>query len=106
MMEASEIAGPFAREAVEAAVANREEVVPELLRILGEIVGRAEQLDDEGDGMAHIYAMFCWRSFVRFALILLWFGWRLFPVKSWIPCAGTSSPKTSARSWRQSAAAT
>jgi hypothetical protein len=70
MMEASEIVcqfeqmtGRFAREAVEAAVANREEVVPELLRILDEIVGRAERLDDEGDGMAHLYAMFLLAQF-------------------------------------------
>jgi hypothetical protein len=70
MMEASEIVCPFeqmtgrfAREAVEAAVANREEVVPELLRILGEIDGRAERLDDEGDDMAHLYAMFLLAQF-------------------------------------------
>jgi hypothetical protein len=70
MMEASEIVcqfeqatGRFAREAVEAAVANREEVVPGLLRILGEIVGRAEQLDYERDDMAHLYAMFLLAQF-------------------------------------------
>jgi len=70
MMEVSEIVcqfeqatGWFAREAVEAAVANREEVVPQLLRILGEIVERAEQLGDEGDHMAHIYAMFLLAQF-------------------------------------------
>jgi Protein of unknown function (DUF1186)/SEC-C motif len=70
MMQASEIVcqfeqanGRFAREAVEAAVASREEVVPELLRILGEVIGRAERLDDEGDHMAHLYAMFLLAQF-------------------------------------------
>jgi Protein of unknown function (DUF1186)/SEC-C motif len=70
MMEASEIVsqfeqvtGRFAREAVEAAVASREEVVPELLRILGEVIGRAERLDDERDHMAHLYAMFLLAQF-------------------------------------------
>jgi hypothetical protein len=44
--------GRFARAAVEAAVARREEITPELLRILAETVDRAAQLDAEGDYMA------------------------------------------------------
>jgi Protein of unknown function (DUF1186)/SEC-C motif len=70
MMEASEIVcqfeqanGRFAREAIEAAVANREEVGPELLRILDETVERAAQLDGEGHYIAHLYAMFLLAQF-------------------------------------------
>src|SRR5215470_16365308 len=56
-------AGKFERAAVEAAVARREEVTPELLRILEETVDRAVQLDAEGDYMAHLYAMFLLAQF-------------------------------------------
>jgi hypothetical protein len=72
------IAGKFPRAAVEAAVARQEEVTPELLRILGETVDRAAQIDAEGDYMAHLYAMFLLAPFreirayplvVRFALL-------------------------------------
>src|SRR5712692_7661930 len=85
MMEIPEIlrqferaTGRFARAAVEAAVARREEVVPELLRIMDETVARAAELDAEGDYMAHLYAMFLLAQFretrayplvVRFALL-------------------------------------
>src|SRR6266849_5108738 len=55
--------GKFARAAVEAAVARREEVAPELLRILEDTVDRAAQLDAEGDYMAHLYAMFLLAQF-------------------------------------------
>jgi hypothetical protein len=55
--------GKFARAAVEAAVAHREEVTPELLRILDDTVNRAAQLDAEGDYMAHLYAMFLLAQF-------------------------------------------
>jgi hypothetical protein len=55
--------GKFARAAVEAAVARREEITPELLRILEDTVDRAAQLDGEGDYMAHLYAMFLLAQF-------------------------------------------
>src|SRR5947199_9032638 len=55
--------GQFARAAVEAAVARREEITPELLRILKGTVDRAAQLDAEGDYMAHLYAMFLLAQF-------------------------------------------
>jgi hypothetical protein len=55
--------GEFARAAVEAAVAHREEITPELLRILEDTVDRAAQLDAEGDYMAHLYAMFLLAQF-------------------------------------------
>ncbi|MGA2711913.1 MAG: DUF1186 domain-containing protein [Bryobacteraceae bacterium] len=55
--------GKFAVAAVEAAVARREEVTPELLRVLEETVDRAEQLDAKGDYMAHLYAMFLLAQF-------------------------------------------
>src|SRR6266571_9480024 len=70
--------GQFARAAVEAAVARREEITPELLRILKGTVDRAAQLAAEGDYMAHLYAMFLLAQFrelrayplvVRFALL-------------------------------------
>jgi hypothetical protein len=55
--------GKFARAAVEAAVAHREEVTPGLLRILEETVDRAAQLGAEGGYMAHLYAMFLLAQF-------------------------------------------
>jgi hypothetical protein len=55
--------GKFERAAVEAAVARREEVTPELLRILEDTVDRAAQLDAEGGYMAHLYAMFLLAQF-------------------------------------------
>jgi hypothetical protein len=55
--------GKFARAAVEAAVARREEVTPHLLRILEDTVDRAARLGDEGDYMAHLYAMFLLAQF-------------------------------------------
>jgi len=55
--------GKFARAAVEAAAARREEITPELLRILEETVDRPRQLDAEGDYMAHLYAMFLLAQF-------------------------------------------
>ena len=55
--------GGFARAAVEAAVARRGEITPELLRVLEETVERAPQVDAEGDYMAHLYAMFLLAQF-------------------------------------------
>jgi hypothetical protein len=55
--------GKFPRAAVEAAVARREEVTPNLLRILEDTVDRAAELDAEGDYMAHLYAMFLLAQF-------------------------------------------
>ena len=42
----------FARAAVEAAVARREDITPELLRVLEDTVNRASQLDAEGRGLS------------------------------------------------------
>src|SRR5262245_23623071 len=55
--------GTFARAAVEAAVAHREEITPDLLRILEDAIDRAAQLDADGDYMAHLYAMFLLAQF-------------------------------------------
>lgn len=57
--------GEFEREAVEAAVANRDEIIPELLTILEEIADPdfAADLDSDGDYMAHLYAMFLLAQF-------------------------------------------
>jgi hypothetical protein len=70
--------GKFAKDAVETAIAQREEVAPELLRVLEETVDRAEEFAGDGGYMAHLYAMFLLAQFrearayplmVRFALL-------------------------------------
>jgi hypothetical protein len=55
--------GKFPRAAVETAMARREEVTPELLRILADTVDRARQLEAETGYMAHLYAMFLLAQF-------------------------------------------
>jgi hypothetical protein len=57
--------GKFKREAVEAAVARRDEITPELLLVLEEIADPelAAGLDDDGEYMAHLYAMFLLAQF-------------------------------------------
>jgi hypothetical protein len=59
------LTGRFEREAVEAAVARREEVTPELLGVLEKIADpdQAYQLDIEGDYMAPLYAMYLLAQF-------------------------------------------
>jgi uncharacterized protein YecA (UPF0149 family) len=57
--------GKFKQEAVEAAVAHREEIIPELLRILEEIADpvQAARIDAQGEYMAHLYAMYLLAQF-------------------------------------------
>jgi len=55
--------GRFPRAAVEAAITRREEITPELLRILRESAERAAELAAEGKYMAHLYAMFLLAQF-------------------------------------------
>ena len=55
--------GRFPRAAVAAAVDRREEIVPELLRILEGALERAVQLDAEGDYLAHLYAAYLLAQF-------------------------------------------
>lgn len=57
--------GKFEREAVEAAVARRDEIIPELLLVLEEIGDPelAAGLDADGEYMAHLYAMFLLAQF-------------------------------------------
>ncbi|MGB6743969.1 MAG: DUF1186 domain-containing protein, partial [Terracidiphilus sp.] len=59
------VTGKFEREAVEAAVARRDEVIPGLLHALEEIADpeRAVQIDAEGDLMAHLYAVYLLAQF-------------------------------------------
>ena len=57
------ITGKFEQAAVEAAVARQEEIVPELLRIMDDTVERAEELDAEGNYMAHLYGMYLLAQF-------------------------------------------
>ena len=55
--------GKFPRQAVEAAVTRREEIIPELLRILDDTNARAEQLREDNSYFAHLYAMFLLAQF-------------------------------------------
>jgi len=57
--------GKFKREAVEAAVARRDEIIPELLHVLEKIADPelAAGLDADGGYMAHLYAMFLLAQF-------------------------------------------
>lgn len=48
---------PFPREAVEAAVARRDEITPHLLRIVEDTTARAAELAKDEEYMAHLYAM-------------------------------------------------
>lgn len=57
--------GSFPQAAVEAAVARREEITPELLRILEDTIDRAAQLDAQGPYIAHLFAMFLLAQFRR-----------------------------------------
>ena len=64
--------GPFPKAAVEAAVDRREEIVPELLRILEETIARPMEVS--GDCMVHVYAMFLLAQFreVRAYPLFVW----------------------------------
>ena len=55
--------GTFPRRALEEAVANREQIVPALLRTLEYAEQNAEALLEQEDYMAHIYAMFLLAQF-------------------------------------------
>jgi hypothetical protein len=57
--------GKLEREAVEAAIARRDEIIPKLLRVLEEIADPelADVLAADGDYMAHLYAMFLLAQF-------------------------------------------
>jgi hypothetical protein len=55
--------GRFPRAAVEAAMAHRDEITPELLRILEDTVTRPQEIADQENYMAHIYAMFLLAQF-------------------------------------------
>jgi hypothetical protein len=57
--------GKFKQEAVEAAVAHREEIIPELLRILEEIADpvQAAEIDAKGEYMAQLYATYLLAQF-------------------------------------------
>jgi hypothetical protein len=54
--------GTFPREAVAQAIAQREAIIPELLRVLAEAQHNIEDLP-ESDSMAHIYAMYLLAQF-------------------------------------------
>ena len=56
-------AWPFPQEAVEEAVARREDITPELLRILEDTIDRASELAKDPEYGAHLYAMFLLAQF-------------------------------------------
>jgi hypothetical protein len=55
--------GNYEREAVEAAIAQREAITPALLRILEELPARADEPAAADEYMAHLYAMFLLAQF-------------------------------------------
>lgn len=55
--------GKFQRKAVQAAIANREQITPELLAILEYATANAEVLLDRPNYMGHLYAMFLLAQF-------------------------------------------
>jgi Protein of unknown function (DUF1186)/SEC-C motif len=55
--------GELPRPAIEAAMEHREEITPELLRILADTIDRATQLQEDRDYMAHLYAMYLLAQF-------------------------------------------
>ena len=55
--------GRFAREAVEAAIEQREAIIPHLLEILTDTVRRAEELSKEEHYFAHMYALYLLAQF-------------------------------------------
>jgi len=55
--------GQFPREALQAAVERREEITPELLTILLDAIERAEEIRNDPQYMAHVYALFLLAQF-------------------------------------------
>lgn len=69
--EFEEFNGKFAQAAVEAAVARREEITPELLRVLEDTVERAAELAGIANTWPICMPCSCWRSSARPAPIRL-----------------------------------
>jgi hypothetical protein len=63
LRQLARVSETFPRAAVEAAVAQREEITPDLLRILEDAVDRAPELDADCDYIGHLYAMFLLAQF-------------------------------------------
>jgi hypothetical protein len=55
--------GKFQRKAVQAAIANQEQIIPELLAMLEYTTQNAEALLDRPNYMGHLYAMFLLAQF-------------------------------------------
>jgi len=55
--------GPFPRQALEAAIANRDEVIPELLNILEYTATHVHQVSDELEYMGHLYSLYLLAQF-------------------------------------------
>jgi len=80
---------------VEAAVARREEITPELLRILDDTVKRAAELGAEVDYMAQLYATFLLAQFREVRAYPLVARFALLPSGSWRPCAAANWTESS-----------
>jgi hypothetical protein len=91
--------GRFAQTAVEAAVARREEITPELLRVLEDTVDRAAELDAEGGYMAHLYAMFLLAQFREARAYSLVVRFASLPGDGATPVNGSTPPRPPSRAW-------
>ena len=78
--------GTFPREAVAQAIAQREVITPELLRVLAEAQHDIEDLP-ESDSMAHIFAMYLLAQFREPRAYRHWFS--LMGIAKCRRCAGT-----------------
>lgn len=61
--ELARLRGRFPRAAVEAAIAQQTTITPELLRILEETINRADMFAQDGEYMAHFYALYLLAQF-------------------------------------------
>jgi hypothetical protein len=69
--------GYFPRGPLREAMAHREEVAPAMLQILREATDDVQRLLDEGDDMAHVYAMYLlsyWRETAAYPLLVEFFS--------------------------------
>ena len=98
--------GTFPRQALEEAVGRREQVIPVLLQILEEAAHNVEDVYEQEDYMAHIYAMFLLAQFREkraYPLVVDFFS---APGDIALEATGMSSPNTSIGYWLRSAVGT
>ena len=97
--------GKFARAAVEAAVARREEIIPGLLRILEDTVDRAAHLDAEGDYFVLTMSSATWRwaktKLSPDSQTIPITAWWMTPWQRWVGGTAFNPPRRPNRSPRQ-----